>query len=316
MSKQNVTIIDADSIVWTVAYKFRDKKIKNLLLISVKSFIIDILEKTKANKYIGFLGSKDPNREPNFRFKIDPEYKSNRPEEPSWLVKWRPVIYDELVNSFGFQLIDGMEVDDACSIAANMLRDEYNVTVASPDKDLKQIPDITYYNYQKHESVYIDTVEAARSLGVQTLKGDPTDGIKGLPKIGDKKAEALLKDCQSVTDIKWTVLRMYASYEEELRSKAYRRIIAEKNKNKTSNYDTTVYNSMQIERFIRIEVKEEVDKEIEQLIPGGWKKFLGIQYNLVKLLDSCDGFVMNSLQDYENSTEEDTDLEDSILDGI
>ena len=42
------------------------------------------------------------------------------------------------------------------------------------------------------ELLTITEAEADRNFLIQCLKGDPGDGIKGIPGVGDKKAETIL----------------------------------------------------------------------------------------------------------------------------
>jgi DNA polymerase-1 len=63
--------------------------------------------------------------------------------------------------------------------------------IASPDKDMKQIPG-QLYNFD--ETFTITPSEGAKWHLIQTLAGDQTDGYGGVPGIGVKRAETLFKD--------------------------------------------------------------------------------------------------------------------------
>lgn len=63
--------------------------------------------------------------------------------------------------------------------------------IVAIDKDLRQIPG-TLYNYDKKELREISDLEADRFFYTQTLTGDVTDGYKGCPGIGAKKAATIL----------------------------------------------------------------------------------------------------------------------------
>ena len=59
------------------------------------------------------------------------------------------------------------------------------------DKDLDCIPG-KHYNPRKEKFYDIDEDTADLLYWLQMLKGDPTDNLPGLPRIGPKKAEKML----------------------------------------------------------------------------------------------------------------------------
>ena len=63
--------------------------------------------------------------------------------------------------------------------------------IASPDKDMKQIPG-QLYNFD--ETFTITPEEGAKWHLIQTCAGDSTDGYSGISGIGVKRAESLLKE--------------------------------------------------------------------------------------------------------------------------
>ena len=301
MSKKLV-IFDADSMIYTVAWKFRDKNVKAMVTMHLNKFISDVIINSGATHYVGFFGSHKDGFKPNFRFDVDPNYKLNRPETPEWVVKWRPILHEAMESKWKFMPIEGMEADDACAIAAKYFgsitgpdgtKDYEEIIVAACDKDLQQIPGITYYNYQKHDKYFINTFDAAMNLGVQILMGDATDNVKGLDGIGPKKAVGVLSECTTIAQIKWTIARMYAAKEEELRTKAESgmlKAVMEEIANEPANNDLT---AKQIERLARIASKQRVADLMFDSMPGGWKVYLKTQYKLLTLLTECpDGFIL------------------------
>jgi DNA polymerase-1 len=286
MSKKLV-IFDADSMIFTVAWKFRDKNVKAMVTMHLNKFIGDVIVNSGATHYLGFFGSKKDGAKPNFRYGIDPNYKLNRPETPEWVVKWRPILFEAMENKWKFVGVDGMEADDAVAIAAKYYKNEFDdIVVAACDKDLQQIPGIIYYNYQKHEMHPINAFDAAMNLGIQTLMGDATDNIKGLDGMGPKKAAKVLSECTTVAQIKWTVARMYAQHEKDLRTKAENAIFADLRKEMLADPDNDFsgMNDKQIDRQVRIAAKKRLESEMMASMPGGWKKYLRTQMSLVTLL--------------------------------
>ena len=62
----------------------------------------------------------------------------------------------------------------------------------STDKDLLKGVEGTWYDAYHKEWVYTNKETASRFVLLQSLAGDSTDGIKGLPRVGLKTAEKLL----------------------------------------------------------------------------------------------------------------------------
>ena len=86
----------------------------------------------------------------------------------------------------------GMEADDMVRIKATECASlNQDFTVVHIDKDLDCIPG-KHYNPKKETFYDIDVDKADLFYWTQMLKGDPTDNLPGLPKIGPKKAEKML----------------------------------------------------------------------------------------------------------------------------
>ena len=81
--------------------------------------------------------------------------------------------------------------------------------VCSPDKDvLKQVPG-SHYNYQKMEWVHTSDEDAEAFLWKQTLMGDSTDGIPGIPGLGPKTADKLIDEMPDVHTYAGIVIEKY-----------------------------------------------------------------------------------------------------------
>jgi len=302
MSK--LIIFDADSIIFTVAWKYRTRKSSNIIKLNTNKFITDVLSHTNADDYIGFYGAKDPN-DPNFRYKIDPQYKANRPETPEFVVKWGPVITDIFKDNWGFVPVTGMEADDAVAITVNKYKDEYDeIVVATFDKDLKTIPNITWYNMKKHESLAVSEFEAARFFYTQQLMGDTSDNIPGLPGIGEKTAPKLLKDCTNIYSLFRTTASEYKNSYNKLKESILVNTIKDiKEKLTELDSDTlALYQGLtnaKLERKIRILEDAFITERVEEKFVGGWKEYFKQQGSLLRMLtEAPDGnnFVIPDIQ--------------------
>jgi DNA polymerase-1 len=167
-----------------------------------EDLVDQILVNTEATEYRLFLTGKN-----NFRYSIYPEYKAHRPtEKPFWLEKCRQY----LIATFNAEVIDGQEADDALGIAQTE-----DTIICSIDKDLLMIPG-RHYNFVKDEFQEVTNDSGMRHFYMQCLTGDRSDNIKGIEKIGPKKAEKILAGCVTEQEMFNAVREAYSNDEEFL----------------------------------------------------------------------------------------------------
>jgi len=296
-------------MIYIIAWKFKTKKVANMVKISLNQFIHELLRESEATHYIGFYGSSDKTTAPNFRFAIDPEYKANRPETPDFIVKWRPTIHKEMSDRWGFMPVSGMEADDAVSIAKTQYQSEFDeIVVITADKDLKQLGGITHFDMSKHKITPINNFEADRFFVEQMLKGDTGDNVKGIPGIGPKTAASLVEGCSSSAELKWMTIRMYKNHFDELEKKAKKApsVDLETEWNdyivdiRANNAEFNLLSDKQIERQKRLFISGAVKKRILEESNGGWRAYIKQQYALLRMLDVApDGFVVPDPVEFE-----------------
>ena len=145
----------------------------------------------------------DAGRE-TFRNKIYDKYKANRPPPPDELVPQFALIRDA-VRAFNVPCIelDGYEADD---LIATYARDVVNrggdVTIVSSDKDLMQLirPGVVMLDGMKAKKIGRDEVlekfgvPPEKVVDVQSLAGNSTDNVPGVPGIGVKTAAELINE--------------------------------------------------------------------------------------------------------------------------
>jgi len=154
----------------------------------VDQWIKDLMEKLHADKLVVCLSV--PTDE-GFRIQVLPSYKWNRDK-----VK-RPVLLaqvkDYLATEYPSYTRPTLEADDVMGILSTHPKLHPGTKIiVSEDKDMKTIPGLLY-NPRKHKKpVRISEEQADYFHMYQTLTGDTTDGYKGCPGIGPKKAEYLL----------------------------------------------------------------------------------------------------------------------------
>jgi hypothetical protein len=187
--KDNLVVIDADSIIYILGPGLENMPLEPLGIIKLDEFLKDILTATRGKHYMGFFGGREG---VNFRkaIAVTTKYKGSRDtEKPEWFTFWEPIFKRHMEVVWGFQPCHNIEADDAVAIAAEKYRSKYNkVYIASPDKDLLQIPNVWYYNYDKRFTVWVDEETALTKYLAQLIKGDTGDDIPGLFGAGDAVA--------------------------------------------------------------------------------------------------------------------------------
>ena len=159
-----------------------------------RRYLDDLFEKLKFDEMVICLSG--PN---NFRYKLNPNYKSNRKDTR------KPIVYPELkkwmLGNYPTEMWETLEADDLLGILAT--RDPGSIIV-SPDKDMQCVPCNLYRNGELQK---ISLEQANRFHMIQTLTGDPTDGYPGCPGVGPKTAEKILS---GTPDTWWgSVLQAY-----------------------------------------------------------------------------------------------------------
>lgn len=164
----------------------------------------------KADSYQIYLTGKN-----NFRYSIYPLYKANRKdiEKPFH----HNNIKVHLIGQYHAHVVDGMEADDALSIAQCQALDRCEETIiCTRDKDLRMVPG-WHYSWEIGQQpswgpcYVVDPGYLCLSQGkakklngtglmwfyAQMLTGDRVDNIPGLPGVGPVKAYNLLQGAET-----------------------------------------------------------------------------------------------------------------------
>ena len=139
-----------------------------------------------------------------FRKKIYPEYKANRPTPPDDLIPQFSLIR-QATRAFNLPCIEkeGYEADDIiATYASEATRSGAKTTIISSDKDLMQLVNqqVGMYDSMKDRPIGIEEVvekwgvPPEKMIDLQSLTGDSTDNVPGVPGIGPKTAAQLLDE--------------------------------------------------------------------------------------------------------------------------
>ena len=145
----------------------------------------------------------------NFRYRIYPQYKSNRKG------KRKPITYHPLKNyticSYNTYQRPDIEGDDILGIlATSPVIIKGDKTIVSLDKDMRTIP-CTYCDMRDPiTEVTVTEDEANYRHMLQTLTGDTADGYPGCPGIGAVTAEKILTATDGTYPEMWkAVIKTY-----------------------------------------------------------------------------------------------------------
>jgi 5'-3' exonuclease len=189
---------------------------------AVRGFLDMIATLVAAYRPTRLVACWDDDWRPRFRVEAIPSYKAHRvagpgpigvdvEDSPEALGPQVPVIVDVLA-ALGVARVGhpGFEADDVmATLAERGARDGVAVDVVTGDRDLFQLVDdarrIRVLYTAKGGVRNLDLVDQARLnerygiadgrqyAALAALRGDPSDGLPGVPGVGDKTAAALLK---------------------------------------------------------------------------------------------------------------------------
>lgn len=138
----------------------------------------------------------------NFRHRLDPGYKSNRPPKPDSWQKQESMLMD-FFTQLGFPclMVEDVESDDVIgTLGRSLSKKGIFTTVFSGDKDMMSLCDHHIILYAGRENKLYDDLVVEDKFGVPcnrlldylTIVGDVADGVKGIPDLGPDAAKKIL----------------------------------------------------------------------------------------------------------------------------
>lgn len=157
----------------------------------------------------------DADYRPAFRVEAYPSFKAHRPDDPEDLPPQFDVI-KEVLEAAGIESMEapGLEADDALATQVSSVPDGERAVVVTGDRDLLALvrdPSVVVLftvkgvsqlrEFDEAEVEYTYGVPPARYAEFAILRGDPSDGLPGVPGIGPQRAAALLGKYHSISNI-------------------------------------------------------------------------------------------------------------------
>lgn len=199
-----LTLIDGNSLLFRAYYGVHSRLTKSDgtptgAVYGFINMILPILSSAKPDDTI--ICVFDASRI-TFRQDIYPQYKMNRSETPADLIAQGETIRHALVEmGVPVLCIPGVEADDVIATLAQNNCNTTNATrIITSDKDLMQLVSDCVFLYDTMKQCEIRAPQVLEKFGVQpnqvidvqSLMGDSSDNVPGVPGIGPKKAAELI----------------------------------------------------------------------------------------------------------------------------
>lgn len=208
-----LTLIDGNSLLFRAYYGVHSRLSRSDgtptgAVYGFLNMVLPILAAAKPDDE--FVCVFDASRQ-TFRQSIYAEYKSNRSETPADLITQSDIIKQGL-SQMGVPVlcIAGVEADDVIATLAHTHCNRTDATrIITSDKDLMQLvsPCVFLYDGMKQREVRHDAVlekfgvRPDQVIDVQSLMGDSTDNVPGVPGIGPKKAAELINQFDNLDNL-------------------------------------------------------------------------------------------------------------------
>ncbi len=209
-----IAILDVDIAVYKVSLSCDRETNLDRVKETMDLFLKSWLTITNSDKYVGYITDSKT----NFRIAraFTWPYKGQRSKEkPKWLKAMREYVVEE----WGCQNVQGMEADDALTIAAEFFKSQgTECVIVTEDKDLLQYPCL-HYNPNKSNEVFTITPEQGHyNLWHQVITGDRTDNIPGVSHAITESAMGLYNQGISKSDLhykeKMKLFKKYPAQEQ------------------------------------------------------------------------------------------------------
>src|SRR3989338_1483475 len=215
--KEPVFVIDGSGYIFRAYYAIRPLSSKKGVPTNAVYGFLSMLQKLIKDHQPKYLAIAFDTGQKNFRHKLYPEYKANRPPPPPDLVPQFDLIH-RLVDAFQIARFSkvGFEADDIIGTLTQRIRAlGYPVVIVTGDKDMMQLvdKDVSFLDELRAAKTKTETLigpqEVKAKFGVPphqvvdvlALAGDTSDHVPGVRGIGEKTAAELISEYGSLESI-------------------------------------------------------------------------------------------------------------------
>jgi len=187
---------------------------KGVLVNGVYGFLLVFLKIIRELKP-DYLAATFDLKGPTFRHLEYKEYKAKRVKAPENFYEQVEII-KRFLNAFGVLILEkeGFEADDIIATIVEKFKDEdLEIIILTGDLDTLQLVNdkVSVYTFGKglkDQIIYTPSkikqrynLKPKELIDFKALKGDPSDNIKGVPKIGEKTAKVLIEKYKNLDNL-------------------------------------------------------------------------------------------------------------------
>ncbi|WMJ71996.1 DNA polymerase I [Cytophagaceae bacterium ABcell3] len=216
--EKKLFLIDAMALIYRAHFAFSKNPritstgINTSAIFGFTNSLLEVLFKEKPSH----IGVAIDTAAPTFRHENFKEYKANRQEQPEDISIAIPYV-KKLLDCFNIPLlgIDGYEADDVIGTLSKMAcKEGFQVYMMTMDKDYCQLVNDCVFLYKPSymgngvevydvnrvlERFNVEKVDQVRDI--LGLQGDASDNIPGIPGVGEKTAQKLIKEFGNVENL-------------------------------------------------------------------------------------------------------------------
>jgi len=205
---KTVYLIDGTAYIYRAYHAIRglanSKGLPTNAIFGFTKMLLKLIE-TKAPQYLAmFFDAKGP----TFRHEMYTDYKANRPPMPDDLAMQLPYI-KKMTDAFNITVFEksGFEADDLIGTCARLAEKAgFDVIMVTGDKDFNQLvtAKAMIWDPMKEKTITLESIRQTfgvapvKIIEMMGLSGDTSDNIPGVPGIGPKTAQTLIKTYGSI----------------------------------------------------------------------------------------------------------------------
>lgn len=214
--EKGALLIDGSSFIYRSYYAIpgylaTSKGFPTKAVFGITQMLLKILKEWNPKIIVWFMDEKGP----TFRHLQYEEYKATRPGMPEDLKIQIPYI-KKIVSALGIPLVsaEGFEADDL--MATFIKTFDIPILMIAPDKDLFSLINEKVLAYDPVREKITDLKTFQEKYGFppeyflhfRALCGDPSDNIKGVPGVGEKTAQNLIKTFKTLENLYQNILKI------------------------------------------------------------------------------------------------------------
>lgn len=204
--EKDFLIIDANNLVHRAYHGYSKLSVKrdDFLAYGFKTMFGNLLRDFNPD----FLAVVFDDEEDNFRHKLYPEYKANRPKKSDEMAEQMLMVRDWVNENYPYFSVHGYEADDVIGTLVKKAEAHggFKTYVVSSDKDLTQLVSDKTLVYNSQAKIMYDRERVYGKFGVYpekvleflSLQGDESDNVPGLYKCGPASAKNLINHYGSI----------------------------------------------------------------------------------------------------------------------